>query len=487
MIAQLVLGAYALVLLGLAAFSVHRGWLVHLYRRRGQSAPSAGWPGPWPAVTVQLPVYNERHVVERLIDAVCALDYPGDRLQVQILDDSDDVTVELVRRRVAEHAARGIAIEHVRRASRDGYKAGALAYGLERASGEFVLILDADFVPPGDLLKRLLPPLSDPKVGMVQARWGHLNAGASWLTRAQSLLLDGLFLVEHPARAGAGLFINFNGTAGIWRTSCIRDAGGWQADTLTEDLDLSYRAQMRGWRFVYAADVTVPSELPQGIGAYKNQQARWAQGAMQTAVKVLPALLRGAWPWRVKLEAAAHLTSHLAAPLTLALSLLVFPAALVRFGQGWPLLLLVDLVLLVCAMGPVYWYCAETLRARGGGVWPAILFYLPVVVALGIGISLNNTRAALAGLAGRREAEFVRTPKQGAAPGVYQARGGPWSTATEIALAGYVAVAVGYALMNGIYPSVPFLMLFQCGFTVVAARTLTERVARPEVRLPSRG
>ncbi len=244
---------------------------------------------------------------------------------------------------------------------------------------------------------------------------------------------------------------------------------------------------MRGWRFVYAADVTVPSELPQGIGAYKNQQARWAQGAMQTAVKVLPALLRGAWPWRVKLEAAAHLTSHLAAPLTLALSLLVFPAALVRFGQGWPLLLLVDLVLLVCAMGPVYWYCAETLRARGGGVWPAILFYLPVVVALGIGISLNNTRAALAGLAGRREAEFVRTPKQGAAPGVYQARGGPWSTATEIALAGYVAVAVGYALMNGIYPSVPFLMLFQCGFTVVAARTLTERVARPEVRLPSRG
>ncbi len=487
MIAQLILGAYALVLLGLAAYSVYRGWLVHLYRRRGPSERPDGWPGPWPTVTVQLPIYNERHVVERLIDAVCALDYPRERLQVQVLDDSDDVTVELARRRVAVHAARGIAIEQVRRERRDGYKAGALAHGLERASGEFLLILDADFVPPRDLLKRLLPRLSDPKVGMVQARWGHLNASASWLTRAQSLLLDGLFLIEHPARAGAGLFINFNGTAGIWRTSCIHDAGGWHADTLTEDLDLSYRAQMRGWRFVYASDITVPAELPQGIRAYKNQQARWAQGAMQTAVKILPSLLRGPWPWRVKLEAAAHLTSHLAAPLTLALSLLVFPAAIVRFDQGWSLLLLADLVILLCAMGPVYRYCAETLRARGGGAWPAILFYLPVVVALGIGISLNNTRAALAGLAGRRSAEFVRTPKQGAASGVYRARGGPWSTAIEMALAAYVAGAVGYALLNGIYPSVPFLMLFLGGFAVVAARSLTEPVARREARLPSQG
>lgn len=487
MIAQLVLGAYALVLLGLAAFSVHRGWLVHLYRRRGLGERPGGWPGPWPAVTVQLPVYNERHVVERLIDAVCALDYPRDRLQIQVLDDSDDLTVELVHRRVAEHAAHGIAIQHVRRGSRDGYKAGALAYGLERATGEFILILDADFVPPRDTLKRLLPPLGDPQVGMVQARWGHLNAEASWLTRAQSLLLDGLFLIEHSARAGAGLFINFNGTAGIWRASCIRDAGGWHADTLTEDLDLSYRAQMCGWRFVYARDVVVPAELPQGIRAYKNQQARWAQGAMQTAVKILPELWRSAWPWRVKLEAAAHLTSHLAAPLTLALSLLVFPAAIVRFEQGWPLLLLADLVFLIFALGPVYWYCAETLSARGCGVWPAVLFYLPVVVALGIGISLNNTRAALAGLAGPREAEFVRTPKRGAARGVYRPRGGPLSIATEIALAAYVGVAIGYALLNGIYPSVPFLMLFQCGFTVVAARSLIEPVARREVRLPSRG
>ncbi len=487
MIAQLVLGAYALTLLGLAAFSLHRGWLVHLYSRRGPSALPTGWPGAWPVVTVQLPVYNERCVVKRLIDAVCALDYPRDRLQVQVLDDSDDETVELARSRVAKHAACGVAIEHLRRGSRAGYKAGALAYGLARARGEFVLILDADFVPPRDLLKRLLPPFADPRVGMVQARWGHLNADASWLTRAQALLLDGLFLIEHPARAAAGLFINFNGTAGIWRTSCIRDAGGWHADTLTEDLDLSYRAQLRGWRFVYTPDVVVPGELPQGIRAYKSQQARWAQGAMQTAVKVLPTLLRGPWPWRVKLEAAAHLTSHLAAPLTLTLSLLVFPAAIVRFEQGWPLLLLADLVFLLCAMGPVCWYCAETLRARGGRAWPAVLFNLPVVVALGIGISLNNTRAALAGLAVRREAEFVRTPKQGAARESYRPRGGPWSTATEIALALYVAVAVGYALLNGIYPSVPFLMLFQCGFSVVAARSLTETAARQKVGFPSQG
>ncbi len=486
MIGLLVLGAYALTLCCLAAFSLHRGWLVVLHRRHAQRPrPASEWHAPWPIVTVQLPIYNERFVVERLIDAACALDYPRDRLQIQVLDDSDDETVELAGRRVARYAGRGVPIEHIRRGRRVGYKAGALACGLERARGEFVLILDADFLPPRDLLKRLLPPFADPAVGMVQARWGHLNANASWLTRAQALLLDGHFLIEHSARAGAGLFFNFNGTAGMWRVSCLRDAGGWQADTLTEDLDLSYRAQMRGWRFVYLPDVVVPAELPWGMRAYKTQQARWAQGSMQTALKVLPELLRGAWPWRIKLEALAHLTTHLAAPLTLALSILVFPAVIVRFQQGWPLLLLADLVFLVAAIGPLNRYYAETLRERRRRVWPDLLLYMPLVMGLGIGISLNNTRAALVGLLRRRPAEFVRTPKHGAASGFYRGRLSRWSTATEIALATYVAVAVGYALLNGIYASLPFLMLFQCSFTAVAAGSLAEPLTRRDVGVPT--
>ena len=437
-------------------------------------------------VTVQLPVYNERFVVDRLIDAVCALDYPRDRLEVQLLDDSTDVTAELARLRVAYHAERGLRIVHMRRERREGYKAGALSYGLKRAQGEFVLILDADFVPQPDLLKRLLPPLADPKVGMVQARWGHLNEDASWLTRAQALILDGHFLIEHGARSAAGLFFNFNGSAGIWRTSCLHDAGGWQADTLTEDLDLSYRAQMRGWRFVFMPDVVVPAELPQSVRAFKSQQARWSQGSVGTALKVLPDILRGDWPWRIKLEALAHLTNYLPSPLTLAASVLIFPAAIVRLQQGWPLLLLADLFFFIAAIGPIGYYFAEVQRANGRRAWPAVLIYVPLVLALGIGISVNNTRAILTGLLARGPAEFVRTPKRGGARAAggagasggaahgYGARHSWGSSAVEAGLATYVAVAVGYSLLNGLYPSVPFLLVFQCGFTAVAAGSLSE-------------
>lgn len=478
MIGPLVLIAYALVLCGLVAYSLHRGRLFLIYRRLCRARRSAPeWRGPWPTVTVQLPVYNERFVIERLIDAVCALDYPRHLLQIQVLDDSTDETSELAARRVAHHARRGVRIEHVRRARRVGYKAGALANGLERARGEFLLILDADFVPQADLLRRALPPFADPVVGMVQARWGHLNEDASWLTRAQALMLDGHFHIEHGARSAAGLFFNFNGTAGIWRAACLRDAGGWQADTLTEDLDLSYRAQMRGWRFVYLPDVVVPAELPQGMRALKSQQARWAQGSIQTALKVLPELLRGDWPWRIKLEAVAHLTSYVPAPLTLALAVLIFPAAIFRVKQGWPLLLLADLFFFVAAIGPLGYYFAETLRAGGRRAWPAVLFYLPLVLALGVGISVNNTRATLRGLLKRGPAEFVRTPKRGNATGGYASRISWWGTALESALAFYVAVAVGYALANGLYPSIPFLLLFQYGFTAVAAGSLAEPLA----------
>ncbi len=482
MVPALVLIAYALAFCGLVIYSLHRGWLLLTYRRLARDRKqNREWTRAWPRVTVQLPIYNERFVVERLVDAVAALNYPRHKLQIQLLDDSDDQTSELARLRVEHHVRRGVDIEHVRRSDRSGYKAGALAYGLEQAAGEFVLILDADFLPQTDLLQRLLPPFADPDVGMVQARWGHLNESANWLTRLQALLLDAHFHIEHGARAAAGLFFNFNGTAGMWRTACLRDAGGWQADTLTEDLDISYRAQMRGWRFAYLPDVVVPAELPQGIRAFKNQQARWAQGTIETACKILPRLLRGPWSWRIKLEAAAHLTSYAPEPLTLALTLLVFPAVVVRFKYGMPGLLFADLIFLVAAIAPLSGYYAETFRANGRRAWPAVLVYVPLLLALGVGLSINNTHAALSGLFRRRSNEFVRTPKRGASLGGYRARFSRVGTMLEMVLASYLSVAIAYALVNGLYPSVPFLALFLCGFIAVAVGSLSESMRRGRV------
>lgn len=482
MLASLILAAYLLTLAAIMLYALHRGWLVLQYNRRPRpTCASRVWNGRMPPVTVQLPIYNERYVVERLIDAVCALDYPRELLEIQVLDDSDDDTWRLAASCVDRHVGRGMRIEHIRRSERVGYKAGALAYGLKRAAGEFVLIFDADFVPPPDTLRKLLASFADPGVGMVQARWGHLNRDTSWLTRVQSLVLDGHFHIEHGARCGAGLFFNFNGTAGMWRVACLRDAGGWQSDTLTEDLDLSYRAQMRGWRFVYRPDVVVPGELPAGIRAFKGQQARWAQGSAQTARKLLPTLMRGSWPWRLKVEALAHLTSYVPALLTFLLSVLILPAAVLRLEGGWPLPLTVDLVVLALAVGPLALFYGAALRLAGRSAWPLIPYYLPLILAVGIGLSVNNTRAVLAGLFRRGPAEFVRTPKWGAARSGYRARFNGWSTVAETGLAGYVGITVGHAVVSGLYPSIPFLLLFLSGFTAIAAGSFRESLPRAGV------
>lgn len=481
MLASLILGAYWLTLAGIVLYALHRGWLLLAYRRRYRPERCRPiWSRSLPSVTVQLPIYNERYVVERLIDAVCALDYPRQRLDIQVLDDSDDDTARLAAACVARQAARGVRIQHLRRSERVGYKAGALAYGLERAAGEFVLIFDADFVPPPDTVRRLLASFAEPEVGMVQARWGHLNREASWLTQVQALALDGHFHIEHAARSAAGLFFNFNGTAGMWRVACLRDAGGWQSDTLTEDLDLSYRAQMRGWRFVYRPDVVVPGELPLSVRAFKGQQARWAQGSIQTARKLMPCLLRGAWPRRLKLEAVAHLTSYVPALLTLGLAVLIPPATIVRLERGWPVPPAVDLIVLALALGPLAMFYGKTLRLSGRP-WPSLLLRLPMILAVGIGISVSNSRALLAGLFGRRATEFVRTPKRGSTGSGYGAGSSRWSTVVESALAAYVSVAIGYAAVSGLYPSIPFLLLFQYGFTAIAAGSVREPLARSEV------
>ena len=323
-----VLAAASGTLVLLVPFALHRMWLV-LAARRPRPEPEE-WEGSLPRVTVQLPVYNEEGVIERLIDAAASLCYPQDRLEIQVLDDSTDRTTERAASRVTRWRSRGVDIRHLRRSGRAGYKAGALAHGLEQARGDFLLILDADFVPQPDLIHRLLGPFVDREVGMVQARWDHLNERESQLTRCQARLLDAHFFFEQGGRWAAGRFLNFNGTAGMWRREALEDAGGWSADTLTEDLDASYRAQMAGWRFVFRPLVGVPAELPGTVRDLELQQKRWAQGGIQTARKVLPGLVRGPWPPAIKREAAVHLLGHLAHPLTLGLGILIVPSALAR-------------------------------------------------------------------------------------------------------------------------------------------------------------
>lgn len=328
-----ILIAGAVALAGLLPFAVHRTFL--LRASRGARRPRFdAWSGPLPRVTVQLPVFNERAVVERLIDAACRLDYPSDLLDIQVLDDSTDDSIEVAAARVAWWHARGVRIEHIRRTRRTGFKAGALQEGVAQSTGEFLLVLDADFVPPIDLVHSLIAPFMDSEVGMVQARWDHLNEEENGLTRAQALLLDGHFFFEQGGRYASERFFNFNGTAGMWRRTCLIDAGGWQSDTLTEDLDLSYRAQMRGWRFEFLGAVGVPAELPSAVSALEVQQKRWAQGGIQTARKVLPDLWRGPWPLPVKFEGTIHLLGHLAHPLTVLLAILLFPATLARDAIG---------------------------------------------------------------------------------------------------------------------------------------------------------
>lgn len=459
---------YALVLALLLPFAGHRLSLLLLSRRRAPdgeaSAASRAGATPLPRITVQLPVFNEKHVVERLIDAACRLSHPRTHLQIQILDDSTDETTALAERRAREWRRRGVDIAMHRRPDRTGYKAGALATGLESASGEYILVLDADFVPRPDLVRQLLPSMADPGVGMVQARWDHLNADESWLTRAQALLLDGHFFVEQRGRYRGGRFFNFNGTAGLWRRQALVDAGGWQSDTLTEDLDVSYRAQMAGWRFVLRDDVGVPAELPSSAASLLVQQRRWAQGGVQTARKVLPRLLRTSFSPMVKFEAFVHLCGHLAHPLTFALSLLVVPSALARPTLGIDGLRWLDPALFLAATAPfiVFYWTAARERGRTLG---ATVRGVAGALALGAGMSVLLSRAVLRGLRRFRD-PFERTPKTGGADrSTYDASGSSFRGRALALGAGVFMVVAGAAgAAAGQWGSLPFVALFAAGY-----------------------
>ncbi|MGE0703980.1 MAG: cellulose synthase family protein [Vicinamibacterales bacterium] len=484
----LILTAYFVVLIILAVYGWHRYYLVYAYMRNRGREPRPGPPlSPAPVVTIQLPLYNEMYVADRLIEAVARIEYPRDRLEIQVLDDSTDETRAIAERAVNRLAAEGIDIKYLWRTERTGYKAGALEAGLVSARGEFVAIFDADFIPTPDFLVRLMPHFADPKIGMVQARWGHINQDYSLLTKIQSILLDGHFVLEHGGRNRAGLFFNFNGTAGVWRRAAIDDAGGWQHDTLTEDLDLSYRAQLRGWRFVFVSDVIAPAEVPVEMNAFKSQQHRWAKGSIQTCRKLLGRILRSDVPLSVKAEAFFHLTANFNYPLMCVLSVLMFPSMVVRYNMGWYEMLLIDVPLFFAATFSVcnfYMVCQREIHPD----WKARLRYLPFLMSIGIGLSINNTRAVLEALFNRKS-EFARTPKYRIEGDTDEWVGKKYRQSVaiqpliELGLGLYFTSTVFYALANEIYGTVPFLVLFQIGFLYTGLVSLVQQYAEDPVVL----
>lgn len=456
---------YGAVLFLLLPFAAHRVTLLWLSRRPEPHHPSPPSPGHPPRVTVQLPVYNEKHVVERLIDTTCLLSHPRHLLQIQVLDDSTDDTTALARRRAREWREQGVDITVLHRTDRHGYKAGALAAGLESASGDQILILDADFVPPPGLLEDLLPSMADPRVGMVQARWDHLNEDESWLTRAQALLLDGHFMVEQRGRYRGGRLFKFNGTAGLWRRSALDDAGGWHHDTLIEDLDISYRSQMAGWRFVLRDEVGVPAELPRTPAALLVQQRRWAQGGVQAARKLLPRVLGSSLRPVVKLEGVVHLCGQFTYPLTLALALLVVPAAFARRQLGMDALWWLDLAVFAGAAGPFIAYYLTAARRRGRR-WGRAIWRATGALVLGAGLSAHLTRSVFRGFRPVRD-PFERTPKTGASRGSGDdppARRAARGRAVGIGAGVYMVLTGVLAMSAGFWASLPFVALFAAGF-----------------------
>jgi cellulose synthase/poly-beta-1,6-N-acetylglucosamine synthase-like glycosyltransferase len=471
---------YLTILLALFFYGMNCFVLAYLAQKGAKKAPRTPL-SRFPFVTVQLPLFNERYVVTRLLESVSRLDYPRDRLEVQVLDDSTDETSQIVGALVEKYRRDGLNIRHLRREGREGYKAGALAAGLAEARGEFIVLLDADFLPPEKFLREVLPPFEDPRVGMVQARWGHLNREASLLTEAQAIGIDGHFLVEQRGRSASGLFLNFNGTAGVWRRACIEDAGGWEGDTLTEDLDLSYRAQLRGWKMVLLPDVVCPAEIPPQVNAFRRQQFRWAKGSIQCARKLLPRVLRSeARPFQ-KFEAFLHLTYYSVHPLLVALLLLTLPLLLLGGKYVFYFKLFG-----IAALGPPFLYALSQRELFPR--WGRRLLYLPVLTVLGIGLSSNNTRAVLEALLGRR-GEFERTPKFGLI-----GRSGGWrdrvyrlpfdsSSLLELLLALYASYTFYTALRLGNYFILPFLALYLLGYSTLYLLTLGHSLSLKEGRL----
>lgn len=472
------------ILIVLSLYGVYRYRLIYLFLRYKNHSPKPVGhyePHELPVVTVQLPFYNEMYVAERMIDAVALLDYPRDRLEIQVLDDSTDGTGEIARQAVERHAAAGLDISYHHRTDRTGFKAGALGAGLEKARGELVLIFDADFLPRPDTIHRMVDFFTDEKIGMVQMRWGHINADYSLLTKIQSIMLDGHLVIEQTARNRSGGFFNFNGTAGMWRRQAIEWSGGWQHDTLAEDTDLSYRAQLMGWRFVYLLDDDVPAELPVEIAAFKSQQRRWAKGVVQVGLKMLKRMWHDPrLPLSVKFEQFFRLTGNLAAPLVIVLALVHLPVLIVRYNQGFFHLFMLDVPILTFSTLSVVAYYVVSQRYLYPKSWPRSLKYIPFVMSMGIALTFSNARAVLEALF-RVKSPFVRTPKYG----IENNQDTTWVKKSyvprnfalpvlETLFAVYFVFTIWYAVDTGIFGTIPFLLIYFFGYAYAAVMSLIQ-------------
>lgn len=477
--------SYVLVLLGLSGYSIHRLGIVFLYLRhkRQKPQPKSRYE-ELPVVTIQLPVYNERHVISRLLNAVEAINYPQDKLQIQFLDDSTDDTTEIAATECARLEAEGFDIELIHRVDRTGFKAGALENGMKVAKGELIFILDADFVPDSEVLMEMVHFFTDEKVGLIQTRWGHLNRNFNLLTRVQAMFLDGHLELEQTARNRSGRFFTFNGTAGIWRKSCIEDAGGWEHDTLTEDMDLSYRAQLNGWKFIFLNDVETPAELPVDMNGFKNQQHRWTKGSIQVCKKVLPAIWKSRFPLFIKLEATAHLTANFAYLLLFLLLFLIFPNQHFQPDlPGWAQQL-IYLPIMFVGMSSILFFYVTSQKALRPESWVKEIKYLPLLLALGIGMSVNNVKAVIEALL-NRESGFVRTPKYGDSAGNdgnLLKRTGSYKASksltplVELLFGCFFLFVVTDALSTGNLVSFIFLLPFPIGFLYTSLASLSGMV-----------
>jgi cellulose synthase/poly-beta-1,6-N-acetylglucosamine synthase-like glycosyltransferase len=467
---------YFAVMIVLALYGIHRYTMCYLYFKYKKNYR----PDPpnhfeeLPRVTIQLPIFNEQFVIDRLIEAVCAMDYPREKLEIQVLDDSTDETQAVASAIVERYAALGHPIVYIHRTNRHGYKAGALDAGLKVTGSEYVAIFDADFVPPTDWLMKVIHHFAEPGIGMVQTRWTHMNRNYSMLTQIEAILLDGHFIIEHGARVRTGDYFNFNGTAGMWRIKAIEEGGGWQHDTLTEDTDLSYRSQIAGWKFKY-----LPEELPIEMTAFKTQQARWAKGLIQTSIKVLPIMFKSDVPRKIKVEAVYHLTANLSYPLMVIMTAFLMPAMIVRFYQGWFQMLLFDVPLFTASTASIGVFYLMAERELFPKTWWKTFFYLPVLMALGIGLTVTNTKAVMEALVGIKS-PFVRTPKYRVAKKGEKSQAAkyrkrlvlaPW---IEIFIGCYFFVAILYTFSNHNYFTAPFLILFVIGYWYTGLMSLLQ-------------
>ena len=480
---EIVLVGYFGALLILFVFGLH-GFIMLFYHRKYKEVKHE--PNPDfecnASVTIQLPVYNELYVVERLIDTICKIDYPKDKFEIQVLDDSTDETVNIVARVVEEKRKEGFDISHIRRENRQGFKAGALKEGLKIAKGEYIAIFDADFIPKKDFLKKTLSFFTDENIGMVQTRWEHLNGDHSILTKAQALALDGHFVIEQTVRNKAGFFINFNGTGGVWKKDCIEDAGNWHADTLTEDLDLSYRAQINGWKFIFLKDFTSPAELPSEINALKTQQFRWTKGAIETAKKILPQLWKSKQPLRIKLQGTFHLTNNFVFPFILLVAILNVPLVFVKNSGAHDLYFAVMSVFVLAFISSFMFYLYSQKDIHPD--WRKRIVLFPLFMAGSMGFAINNSRAVFEGLMNRKS-EFVRTPKF-----KLVGEGGSWmdkkylnnklglSVVVETIMAVYCFIGVASSIYFQEIAALPFQLLFFIGFSFVSITSIRHAFAK---------